>query len=53
MKCMNLRISEKKDIPSNFSKAEKKVIQAMMEVLSRNFERATVDSLYQEFIEEL
>jgi len=43
----------KKDIPSNFSKAEKKVIQAMMEVLSRNFERATVDSLYRDFLEEL
>ena len=47
----NFRV--KKDIPSNFSKAEKKVIQAMMEVLSRNFERATVDSLYHEFLEEL
>ena len=43
----------KKDIPSNFSKAEKKVVQAMMEVLSRNFERTTVDSLYHEFLEEL
>jgi len=43
----------KKDIPSDFSKAEKKVVQAMMEVLSRNFERKTVDSLYREFIEEL
>lgn len=47
----NFRI--KKDIPSNFSKAEKKVVQAMMEVLSRNFERTTVDSLYCEFLEEL
>ncbi len=47
----NFRV--KKDIPSNFSKSEKKVVQAMMEVLSRNFERATVDSLYCEFIEEL
>ncbi len=43
----------KNDIPSNFSKAEKKVVQAMMEVLSRNFERETVDSLYREFLEEL
>jgi molecular chaperone HtpG len=47
----NFRV--KKDIPSNFSKAEKKVLQAMMEVLTRNFERATVDSLYHEFLEEL
>lgn len=47
----NFRI--KKDIPSNFSRAEKKVIQAMMEVLTRNFERTTVDSLYREFLEEL
>lgn len=43
----------KKDIPSNFSKAEKKVVQVMLEVLSRNFERTTVDSLYREFLEEL
>ncbi|MCL2301508.1 MAG: ATP-binding protein [Firmicutes bacterium] len=47
----NFRV--KKDIPSNFSKAEKKVVQAMMEVLSRNFERMTVESLYNEFLEEL
>lgn len=47
----NFRV--KKDIPSNFSKAEKKVVQAMMEVLSRNFERTTIDSLYREFLEEL
>ncbi|KJS75649.1 MAG: hypothetical protein JL56_07500 [Desulfotomaculum sp. BICA1-6] len=47
----NFRV--KKDIPSNFSKVEKKVIQAMMEVLTRNFERTTVDSLYREFLEEL
>jgi hypothetical protein len=47
----NFRV--KKDIPSNFSKAEKKVVQSMMEVLSRNFERTTVDSLYREFLEEL
>ena len=43
----------KKDITSNFSKAEKKIIQAMLEVLTRNFERPTVDSLYKEFLEEL
>ena len=43
----------KNEIPSNFSKAEKKIIQAMMEVLTRNFERDTVDSLYREFLEEL
>jgi len=47
----NFRV--KNDIPSNFSKAEKKVVQAMMEVLSRNFERTTVDSLYRDFLEEL
>ena len=47
----NFRV--KNDIPSNFSKAEKKIVQAMMEVLSRNFERTTVDSLYREFLEEL
>ena len=47
----NFRV--KKDIPSNFSKVEKKVVRAMMEVLSRNFERTTVDSLYREFLEEL
>ena len=34
-------------------KAEKKIIQAMLEVLTRNFERATVDSLYKEFLQEL
>lgn len=47
----NFRV--RNEIPSNFSKAEKKVVQAMMEVLSRNFERTTVDSLYREFLEEL
>ena len=47
----NFRV--KKDVPSNFSKAEKKVAQAWLEVLTRNFERTTVDSLYREFIEEL
>lgn len=47
----NFRI--KKDIPSNFSRSEKKIVQVMMEVLTRNFERTTVDSLYCEFLEEL
>ena len=43
----------KKDISSDFSKAEKKIIQAMLEVLTRNFERPIVDSLYKEFLQEL
>ena len=43
----------KKDIQSEFSKAEKKIVQAMLEVLTRNFERDTVDSLYKEFLAEL
>lgn len=43
----------KTDIPSDFSKQEKKVVQAMMEVLTRNFERETVDYLYREFLSEL
>lgn len=43
----------KKDISTDFSKAEKKIIQAMLEVLTKNFERATVDSLYNEFLQEL
>ncbi len=43
----------KKDITSDFSKAEKKIIQAMLEVLTRNFARDTVDSLYKEFISEI
>lgn len=43
----------KKDITSDFSKAEKKIIQAMLEVLTRNFARETVDSLYKEFVEEI
>lgn len=47
----NFRI--KNDITSNFSKAEKKVIRAIMEVLTRNFERATVESLYRELLEEM
>jgi len=47
----NFRV--KNDIPSNFSKAEKKVAQAWMEVLTRNFERDVVDSLYRQFLDEL
>ncbi len=43
----------KKDITSEFSKSEKKIIQAMLEVLTRNFARETVDSLYKEFLEEI
>ena len=43
----------KKDITSDFSKAEKKIIQAMLEVLTRNFARETVDSLYKEFLSEI
>ena len=43
----------KKDITSAFSKAEKKIIQAMLEVLTRNFARETVDSLYKEFLIEI
>ena len=47
----NFRV--KKDVPTNFSKAEKKVAQAWLEVLTRNFERTTVDSLYREFLVEI
>lgn len=43
----------KKDITSEFSKSEKKIVQAMLEVLTRNFARETVDSLYKEFLAEL
>lgn len=43
----------KKDISSDFSKDEKKIIQAFLEVLSRNFERETVDSIFKETIIEL
>ncbi len=43
----------KKDVTSDFSKAEKKIIQAILEVLSRNFARETVDSLYKEFLDEI
>lgn len=43
----------KKDITSDFSKAEKKIVQAMLEVLTRSFERETVDSLYKEFLTEI
>lgn len=43
----------KKDITSDFSRAEKKIIQAILEVLTRSFERETVDSLYKEFLVEI
>lgn len=43
----------KKDISSDFSKDEKKVVQAFLEVLSRNFERDIVDSIFRETIIEL
>ena len=43
----------KKDIHSIFSEAENKILQTMMEVLTRNFEKSAVDSLYREFLEEL
>ena len=43
----------KKDITSNFSRDQKKLVQAMLEVLTRNFERETVDSLYKEFLNEI
>lgn len=43
----------KKDITSDFSKAEKKIVQVMLEVLTRNFARETVDSLYKEFLNEI
>lgn len=42
-----------KDITSDFSKAEKRIIRAMLEVLTRNFARETVDSLYNEFLDEI
>ena len=42
-----------KDITSDFSKAQRKIVRAMLEVLTRNFERETVDSLYKEFLIEL
>lgn len=43
----------KKDVTSDFSKAEKNIIKAILEVLSKNFERPIVDSLYKEMIAEL
>ena len=43
----------KKDITSDFSKDEKKVVQVMLEVLTRYFERDIVDDLYKEFLHEL
>jgi len=47
----NFRV--KNDIPSNFSNKEKRIAGAWMEVLTRNFERDVVDSLYRQFLEEL
>lgn len=43
----------KNDVSSDFSKDQKKVIQAFLEVLSRNFERETVDSIFNEVLIEL
>lgn len=43
----------KKDVTSNFSREEKRILQAMMEVLTRNFSRETVDSLYKDFLKEI
>lgn len=43
----------RKNISSDFSKSEKKIIQSMLEVLTRNFERSTVDDLYNQFLEEI
>jgi molecular chaperone HtpG len=43
----------KKGITSDFSRDQKKIVQAMLEVLTRNFERETVDSLYKEFLTEI
>lgn len=42
-----------KEAASSFSKEEKRIIQAVLEVLSKNFERETVDSLYAEILSEL
>ena len=43
----------KRDVTSDFSKAEKNIIRAVLEVLSRNFERPIVDSLYNEILAEI
>lgn len=43
----------KNDVSSNFSKEQKKIIQAFLEVLSRNFERDTVDSIFNEVLIEI
>ena len=43
----------KKDVSSDFSKDEKKIVQAFLEVLSRNFERETVDSIFKEVLIEI
>lgn len=50
---MSTNFKAKKDVSSDFSKDEKKIIQAFLEVLSRNFERDTVDSIFRETIIEL
>lgn len=41
------------EVPSDFSKKEKKVVQAILEVLSRYFEKEMVDELRRELIIEL
>lgn len=43
----------KKEVSSDFSKDQKKIIQAFLEVLSRNFERDIVDSIFNEVLIEI
>lgn len=43
----------KNDTTASFSKDEKKVLRAVLEVLSRNFARETVDTLYEEILVEM
>lgn len=43
----------KRDISSEFSKRERKIVQVMMEVLSEYFARETVNDLYEKFLEKL
>lgn len=43
----------KNEVSSDFSKSEKKIIQAMLEVLTKNFERTIVDALFMEFLQAL
>ena len=43
----------KNNVSSDFSKDQKKIIQAVLEVLSRNFERETVDSIFNEILIEM